>query len=182
LIYCALAFSIPILTLLFFSRAQHQRPHRDVAATSWLRLGPTGTGSLGLMALGHFAGMPLADIAVVARVSAWMAACCRGACAWWPNTAVVLTLRNQREGMSFNLGRWRFTFPIGVYATATFTVLRLTRSHKPDRNCSIMRAGSSSIRRSRNRIEGICQTQRGTPDTRRQRNGRCVSHAENWTD
>jgi tellurite resistance protein TehA-like permease len=46
---------------------------------------------------------------------------------WWLVIAVILAVRYQREGMSFNTKWWGFTFPIGVYTTATFALYRLTQ-------------------------------------------------------
>jgi C4-dicarboxylate transporter/malic acid transport protein len=134
--YILWAISVPlafsILTILFLRLALHKLPHRDMAASSWLTLGPIGTGSLGMLVLGQtapalFAGTPLAQAATAARdfglvvgLLLW------GVGIWWLLIAIVLTVRYQREGMTFNLGWWGFTFPIGVYASATITLYRLT--------------------------------------------------------
>ena len=135
--YVLWAISVPlafsILTIVFLRLALHKLPHRDMAASSWLTIGPIGTGSLGLLQLGQaapgaFAGTPLAQVAVMSRdfgviggLLFW------GVGAWWLVMAVILTIRYQREGMSFNMGWWGFTFPIGVYTTATFALYRLTQ-------------------------------------------------------
>jgi C4-dicarboxylate transporter/malic acid transport protein len=134
--YVLWAISVPlafsILTIVFLRLALHKLPHGDMAASSWLTLGPLGTGSLGLMLLGHaaptaFLGTPLANAASVAHefglfggLLLW------GVGAWWLILAIVLTVRYQRQGMTFNMGWWGFTFPIGVYTSATFTLYRLT--------------------------------------------------------
>ena len=44
------AFSI--LTILILRMALHKLPHESMAASSWLALGPVGTGALGLLLLG----------------------------------------------------------------------------------------------------------------------------------
>jgi C4-dicarboxylate transporter/malic acid transport protein len=135
--YVLWAISVPlafsILTIVFFRLALHKLPHRDMAASSWLTLGPIGTGSLGLLLLGQaapraFDATQLAHAATAARdfgliggLLLW------GAGVWWLLMAVVLTVRYQREGMAFNMGWWGFTFPIGVYTAATFTLFRITQ-------------------------------------------------------
>ena len=48
-----LAFSV--LTLVFFRLVIHKLPHRDLGPSSWLTLGPIGTGALGLLTLGQAA-------------------------------------------------------------------------------------------------------------------------------
>lgn len=87
--------------------------------------GPIGTGSLGLLTLGQaapaaFAGSPLASAAVVARdmgiiggLILW------GVGFWWLVMALVLTVRYLLQGLTFSLGWWGFTFPLGVYTAAT---------------------------------------------------------------
>lgn len=134
--YVLWAISVPlafaILTIVFLRLALHKLPHVNMAASSWLTLGPIGTGSLGLMVLGQaaapaFAGTPLAQTAIMARdfglfggLLMW------GVGVWWLVLAIVLTVRYWRAGMSFNMGWWGFTFPIGVYTSACFTLFRLT--------------------------------------------------------
>lgn len=134
--YVLWAISVPlafsVLTIVFLRLALHKLPHRDMAASSWLTLGPIGTGSLGLLLLGQvspalFAGTTLAPVAAIARdVGLFAGLLLWGAGIWWLLIAAILTVRYQREGMAFNLGWWGFTFPIGVYASATLTLYRLT--------------------------------------------------------
>jgi tellurite resistance protein TehA-like permease len=103
-----LAFSI--LTIVFLRLALHKLPHRDMAASSWLTLGPIGTGSLGMLVLGQaapalFAGTPLAQAAIAARDFGLVVGLLMwGVGIWWLLMATVLTVRYQREGMTFNLG------------------------------------------------------------------------------
>ena len=134
--YVLWAISVPlafsILTIVFLRLALHKLPHRDMAASSWLTLGPIGTGSLGMMVLGQtapalFVGTPLEQAAIAARDFGLVVGLLMwGVGIWWLLIAAVLTVRYLREGMTFNLGWWGFTFPIGVYASATFTLYRLT--------------------------------------------------------
>ena len=54
--YALWAFSVPlafsILVVLVLRLILHKLPHKDMAASSWLALGPIGTGALGLLLLG----------------------------------------------------------------------------------------------------------------------------------
>lgn len=71
--YVLWAFSLPvafsILTILLLRMALHKLPHENMAASSWLALGPIGTGALGMLLLGGEApaifaanGLPLSLI------------------------------------------------------------------------------------------------------------------------
>ncbi|UVJ42874.1 TDT family transporter [Pseudomonas sp. LS1212] len=127
--YVLWAFSLPvafsILTILLLRMALHKLPHASMAASSWLALGPIGTGALGMLVLGAEApavfaanGLPglgeiAAGIGLVAAIALW------GFGLWWMLIAVLITLRYLRSGIPFNLGWWGFTFPLGVYALAT---------------------------------------------------------------
>lgn len=127
--YVLWAFSLPvafsILTILMLRMALHKLPHANMAASSWLALGPIGTGALGMLLLGGDApaifaanGLPaVGEIAnglgLIAGITLW------GFGLWWMLIAVLITLRYLRAGIPFNLGWWGFTFPLGVYALAT---------------------------------------------------------------
>jgi C4-dicarboxylate transporter/malic acid transport protein len=133
--YVLWAISVPlafsVLTIVFLRLALHKLPHRDMAASSWLTLGPIGTGSLGLLLLGQaapalFVGTTLVDAASMARDFGLLAGLLLWGGIWWLLMAVILTVRYAREGMTFNLGWWGFTFPIGAYTSATFALYRLT--------------------------------------------------------
>ncbi|MBS3023086.1 TDT family transporter [Acidiphilium multivorum] len=130
--YALWAYSVPvalgIVAVLLLRLVLHRLPHRDMAPSSWLTLGPIGTGALGLLLLGADAqgalaplGLPgLADaargIGLIGGVILW------GYGVWWLAFAVLATLRYLRGGIPFNLGWWGFTFPLGVYAATTFTL------------------------------------------------------------
>ncbi|WP_017902198.1 TDT family transporter [Pseudomonas asplenii] len=127
--YVLWAFSVPvafsILAILLLRMALHKLPHENMAASSWLALGPIGTGALGMLLLGAdspavFAanGLPgIGEIAnglgLVAGLILW------GFGLWWMLMAVLITLRYLRSGIPFNLGWWGFTFPLGVYSLTT---------------------------------------------------------------
>ena len=137
--YVLWAFSVPvafsILTILILRMALHKLPHESMAASSWLALGPIGTGALGLLLLGAdapaiFAANGLARIGEIAEglglisgVILW------GVGLWWIVIASLITIRYFRSGIPFNLGWWGFTFPLGVYSLATLrlgSMLHLT--------------------------------------------------------
>ena len=127
--YVLWAFSVPvafsILTILILRMALHKLPHESMAASSWLALGPIGTGALGLLLLGAdapaiFAANGLARVGEIAEglglisgVVLW------GVGLWWIVMAALITLRYFRAGIPFNLGWWGFTVPLGVYSLAT---------------------------------------------------------------
>ncbi|QXI44557.1 TDT family transporter [Pseudomonas wayambapalatensis] len=127
--YVLWAVSLPvafsILTILMLRMALHKLPPANMAASSWLALGPIGTGALGMLLLGGdapavFAANGLGNVGEVARGLGLVAGMVLwGAGLWWLLTAVLITLRYMRQGMPFNLGWWGFTFPLGVYSLAT---------------------------------------------------------------
>lgn len=130
--YVLWAFSLPvafsILTILLLRMALHKLPHENMAASSWLALGPIGTGALGMLLLGADApaifaanGLPgigeiAAGLGLVAGITLW------GFGLWWMLIALLITLRYLRAGIPFNLGWWGFTFPLGVYSLATLNL------------------------------------------------------------
>lgn len=128
----SISLAFIILTHVFSRLAFHKLPHRDMAASSWLTLGPIGTGSLGLITLGQaaadaFQTTEMAPVATLARnfgifggLLLW------GIGIWWVIIAVLLTVRYLREGMTFNMGWWGFTFPLGVFTAATFALYKVT--------------------------------------------------------
>ena len=127
--YVLWAVSLPvafsILTILMLRMALHKLPQANMAASSWLALGPIGTGALGMLLLGAdapaiFAANGLGSLGEIARGLGLIAGIVLwGAGLWWLLTAVLIPLRYIRHGMPFNLGWWGFTFPLGVYTLAT---------------------------------------------------------------
>jgi len=123
------AFSVPlalgILVILFLRMIVHNLPHAGMAATSWLALGPIGTGALGLALFATNGGPVLTEngldslSSAMSGASALAALLLWGYGLWWLVTAIVITLRYVRDGLPFNIGWWGYTFPLGVYAVAT---------------------------------------------------------------
>ncbi len=123
------ALSVPlamgILTILFLRLVLHSLPPAEMAVSSWLALGPLGTGALGLLLLGQaapaaFAGGNLVFLDSVARgvgVIGGLAIWAYGA--WWLALAVAMTLAHRPHRLPFNMGWWGFTFPLGVFILAT---------------------------------------------------------------
>jgi tellurite resistance protein TehA-like permease len=96
-----------------------------MAATSFLALGPVGTGALGLALFSINGGQALAAGGLGALAPAISGAALLGAVLlwgyglWWLGLAVAITINHLWQGLPFNLGWWGYTFPIGVYAVAT---------------------------------------------------------------
>lgn len=127
--YVLWAYSVPvafgILVILMLRMALHKLPPAGMAASSWLALGPIGTGALGMLLLGSdapaaftAAGFPeiggaAQGLGVVAGATFW------GFGLWWLVLATLITRRYFQSEVPFNLGWWGYTFPIGVYTVAT---------------------------------------------------------------
>ena len=123
------ALSVPlamsILVILVLRMAVHKLPHASMAASSWLSLGPIGTGALGMLVLGQaapaiFAANGLGQYGDAARGIGLIGGLLLWAYGlWWAAMAVLITLRYLRQGLPFNLGWWGYTFPLGVFSVAT---------------------------------------------------------------
>lgn len=127
--YMLWAYSVPlafgILTILFLRMALHRLPPSSMAASSWLSIGPIGTGALGMLLLGAdapavFGSQGMLGIGTIAEgfglivgMLLW------GAGMWWLLLAALITIRYFRTGIPFNLGWWGYIFPLGVYAVVT---------------------------------------------------------------
>jgi tellurite resistance protein TehA-like permease len=59
-------------------------------------------------------GQVVQGIGVLAGLLLW------GFGLWWLALAAMITVRYWRAGVPFNLGWWGYTFPLGVFAVATF--------------------------------------------------------------
>jgi C4-dicarboxylate transporter/malic acid transport protein len=130
--YILWSFSVPaalsLLVILLQRLALHKLPHRDMAASGWLALGPLGTGALGLLLLGNaapavFAQAGLGDLGAAAQgIGVIGGTVLWGYGAWWMLLAILITVQYARDGIPFNLGWWAYTFPLGVFSVATNAV------------------------------------------------------------
>ena len=124
-----IAWCVPFF---MYSRQQHELksmtavwllPPKEMAISSWLALGPVGTGALALLALGQHAPQVLAAIRLQAlgelfqHAGIFAALLLLGFGLWWLGIAVLSTL-SQLKGLPFNLGWWGLTFPLGVFTLA----------------------------------------------------------------
>ncbi|EIZ81630.1 c4-dicarboxylate transporter malic acid transport protein [Methylobacterium sp. GXF4] len=117
--------ALSILAILVLRMALHNLPPREMAASSWLSLGPLGTGALGLLVLGQTGGNILAGhglpaapdtlrlVGLIGALILW------GYGAWWLQLSLAVTVQYVRAGVPFNLGWWGYIFPLGVYSLAT---------------------------------------------------------------
>jgi C4-dicarboxylate transporter/malic acid transport protein len=125
--------SMGILTILFLRLTLHKLPHVDMAVSAWLPLGPLGTGAMAMITLGAasrhiFSLTDLAPMALLWQDAGVMVALLLwGLGLWWMIMAIVFTLRYLREGLPFNMGWWGFTFPLGVFDSATYLLAKETQ-------------------------------------------------------
>jgi len=125
--------SMGILTILFLRLTLHKLPHVDMAVSAWLPLGPLGTGAMAMITLGAASRhiFPLTDLAPMAllwqEAGVMVALVLWGFGLWWMIMAIVFTLRYLREGLPFNMGWWGFTFPLGVFDSATYLLAKETQ-------------------------------------------------------
>lgn len=130
------AFSVPValslLAILLLRMALHKLPPVALSATTWLALGPIGTGSLGMFLLSQqsrlLASNPIFEpFSHVMTGFGWiMGILLWGFGAWWLLLALGVTCHYLKQGIPFNLGWWGYTFPLGVFTLATFKLAQLT--------------------------------------------------------
>lgn len=124
--------SMGILAILLLRLTLHKLPHRDMAVSAWLPLGPLGTGAMAMITLGLadqkvFAGTSLAAMGQFGSMAGlFVALILWGFGLWWMVMAILFTLRYLREGLPFNMGWWGFTFPLGVFNAATYLLAHET--------------------------------------------------------
>jgi tellurite resistance protein TehA-like permease len=122
---CSVPLALSILAILFMRLVLHKLPPVGMAATSWLALGPIGTGALSLLVMSQTAPPVLAAHGLGTIASAFAGSCLLGGLLlwgygiWWLGMACLMTLRYLRDRIPFNLGWWGYTFPLGVFAAAT---------------------------------------------------------------
>ena len=117
-----------ILTILMLRLAVHQLPSKELAITSWLALGPIGTGALALLVLGAQAPQVLAliqleNLGVFFQNAGIVASfILLGFGVWWVAIAILTTLKHAATELPFNLGWWGLTFPLGVFILAILSL------------------------------------------------------------
>jgi C4-dicarboxylate transporter/malic acid transport protein len=122
---CSVPAALGVIVILFLRMAIHKLPESAMAATNWLALGPVGTGALALLALGQAAPSILADSGLATLGVAVSGASILGGLLlwgyglWWVAMATLVTAREIRKGLPFNLGWWAYIFPLGVFTLAT---------------------------------------------------------------
>jgi len=131
-----------ILTILLLRLALHQLPSKDMAISSWLALGPIGTGALALLLLGEQApriltAVNLENLGSILQQGGILAALILlGFGLWWLGIAILTTFKHLGD-LPFNLGWWAMTFPLGVFSLAVMSLAEQTQLH------SIALCGSS---------------------------------------
>lgn len=127
--YALWALSVPlalsVLAILFLRLALHKLPGPEMGVSSWLAVGPLGTGALALLLLGkaapvgfaaaglHAAGAVAQGLGLIGGLVVWAYG------AWWLAMAAAMTVAHLPRRLPFNMGWWGFTFPFGVFILAT---------------------------------------------------------------
>lgn len=115
----------------------HKLPEQELGTTIWLPLGPIGTGALTLVLLGDAlhglnSGVTmdypmLADFSNIADAFGLISGTLLwGLGIWWFVIAIITTLSYAMKKLSFTMGWWAFTFPLGVYTAASFALYHAT--------------------------------------------------------
>ncbi len=139
--YAIWAISVPLalsVLVIYLQRLiLHKLPGQELGTTIWLPLGPIGTGALALILLGDaLHGLNssvtmnypmLADFSNIADAFGLICATLLwGLGIWWLVIAMIATLSYAMNSLSFTMGWWAFTFPLGVYTLATLTLYHAT--------------------------------------------------------
>ena len=117
-----------ILTILMLRLALHKLPSKELAISSWLALGPIGTGALALLILGAQAPQVLAVIdqqslgVFCQQAGIVVSLILMGFGLWWLGIVVLTTLKHAKTALPFNLGWWGLTFPLGVFTLAVLNL------------------------------------------------------------
>jgi C4-dicarboxylate transporter/malic acid transport protein len=122
---CSVPMAMSIIVILVLRMAVHKLPPASMAASSWLALGPIGTGALAMLlfaqngpavlvanGLGIYADA-MGGASLLVGILLW------GYGFWWLAMAGLITARYFRNPVPFNLGWWAYVFPLGVYAVTT---------------------------------------------------------------
>lgn len=116
-----------ILTILMLRMALHQLPGKELAISSWLALGPIGTGALAMLLLGAQAPQVLSSLGMQSlgvfcqQAGIFASLILLGFGTWWLGVALFTTLKHLAD-LPFNLGWWGLTFPLGVFSLAIFNL------------------------------------------------------------
>ncbi|MCU4482496.1 TDT family transporter [Acinetobacter ursingii] len=113
-----------VLAILVLRLALHQIPPKELAISSWLSIGPIGTGALAMLLLGQAAPQVLQQHNLymlgpfLQHSGLFIALVFVGVGIWWLGIAIFASLHHLRQGIPFNLGWWGLTFPLGVFILA----------------------------------------------------------------
>ncbi|UYF71672.1 TDT family transporter [Acinetobacter ursingii] len=113
-----------ILAILILRLALQQIPPKELAISSWLSIGPIGTGALAMLLLGQAAPQVLQQHNLqllgpfLQHSGLFIALVFMGVGIWWLGIAIFASLHHLRQGIPFNLGWWGLTFPLGVFILA----------------------------------------------------------------
>ena len=113
-----------ILSLLILRLVLHRVPEKEQALSSWLALGPIGTGAFALLVLGQQAPTVLASVGFAElgqffqHAGIFASLILLGFGLWWFGVAVISTVYHALQDLPFNLGWWGLTFPLGVFTLA----------------------------------------------------------------
>jgi len=122
---CSVPMAMSIIVILVLRMAVHKLPPASMAASSWLALGPIGTGALAMLLFAQNGPAVLAASGLglyadaIGGASLLMGILLWGYGFWWLATASLITARYFRNPVPFNLGWWGYVFPLGVYAVTT---------------------------------------------------------------
>ena len=123
----ATPLAMTVLVMYYQRLCLHKLPPREVVVSSFLPLGPLGTGSYTIMYCGKVAREVFPKVGFFQNLSiagdiAWILGIFIALIMWgfglcWLVFAVA-TIWNARP-FPFNMGWWGFTFPLGVYSIST---------------------------------------------------------------
>ena len=128
---CGVPLALFTMVIYFQRLTIYSLPPREVIVSVFLPIGPLGQGAFGIMNLGRVAlkvfgrtnTIPVTDDLLAGRIF-YINGLFIGIIMWgfgivWLFFAIASLSRTR---FPFNLGWWGFTFPLGVYATATVQI------------------------------------------------------------